>query len=123
MLQERLSLVCVVDDDDSMRESLPGLLAELGYAARAFASAPEFLASDALDRTRCLILDVAMPEMTGPELQLELLRQGRDIAIIFITARSDEKIRAEVLAKGAVAFLLKPFTESELTSALAAAAL
>lgn len=111
----------VVDDDESVRESLPDLLKELGYPVRAFVSAAEFLASGALDQTRCLILDVAMPGMTGPELQGELLRQGRKVPIIFITAQGDDKIRSAVLAKGAVAYLLKPFTEAQLRAALASA--
>jgi FixJ family two-component response regulator len=115
------SWVSVVDDDESVRESLPDLLRELGFSARAFASAAEFLSSGALDQTRCLILDVAMPGMTGPELQRELLRQGRKVPIIFITAQGDDKVRSAVLAKGAVAYLLKPFTEAELRGALASA--
>jgi FixJ family two-component response regulator len=113
--------VAVVDDDESVRESLPDLLNELGFPARAFVSAVEFLASGALDQTRCLILDVAMPGMSGPELQRELLRQGRNVPIIFITAQGDDKIRSAVLANGAVGYLLKPFTETEIRSALAAA--
>jgi FixJ family two-component response regulator len=115
-------LVFVVDDDESMRESLPELLKELGFEARAFASAIELLASGVLKRGEYLILDVAMPGMSGPELQLELIRRGQDVPIIFITARGEDKIREEVLANGAVAYLLKPFTELELTAALAAAA-
>ncbi|HEY6456252.1 MAG TPA: response regulator [Steroidobacteraceae bacterium] len=115
------SWVSVVDDDESMRESLPDLLGELGFASRAFASAGEFLESDALEQTRCLILDVAMPGMSGPELQRELLRQGRNIPIIFITAQGDDKVRSAVLEDGAVAYLLKPFTEAELRAALTAA--
>jgi FixJ family two-component response regulator len=95
-------LVSVVDDDESIRESLPDLLKELGFEARAFAAAAEFLASDALDQTRCLLLDIAMPGMSGPELQRELLRQGRAIPIIFITAQGDEKVRAALLSTGAV---------------------
>jgi len=114
-------LVFVVDDDESMRESLPELLKELGFEARAFASAIELLASGVLERSEYLILDVAMPEMSGPELQLELIRRGYDVPIIFITARGDDKVRDEVLGNGAVAYLLKPFTELELTTALAAA--
>jgi FixJ family two-component response regulator len=114
-------LVFVVDDDESMRESLPELLKELGFEARAFASAIELLASGVLERSEYLILDVAMPEMSGPELQLELIRRGHDVPIIFITARGDDKVRDEVLGNGAVAYLLKPFTELELTTALAAA--
>jgi FixJ family two-component response regulator len=117
----RRACVAVVDDDESVRESLPDLMRELGFATRAFASATEFLASDTLDQTECLILDVAMPGMSGPELQWELAQQGRKIPIIFITAQGDEKIRSTVLERGAVAYLLKPFTELELRSALAAA--
>lgn len=113
--------VSVVDDDESVRESLPDLLSELGFASRAFASGAEFLQSDLLHQTRCLILDVAMPGMSGPELQRELLQRGMNIPIIFITAQGDEKVRAVVLANGAVAYLLKPFTEAELRCALAAA--
>jgi FixJ family two-component response regulator len=113
--------VSVVDDDESVRESLPDLLSELGFASRAFASAAEFLQSDALSQSRCLILDVAMPGMSGPELQRELLQRRINIPIIFITAQGDDKIRSTVLERGAVAYLLKPFTELELRSALAAA--
>ena len=115
------SWVSVVDDDESVRESLPDLLKELGFPAKAFASALEFLASGALDQTRCLILDVAMPGMSGPELQRELLKLCRKIPIIFITAQGDDKIRSAVLANGATAYMLKPFTEAELRAALAAA--
>jgi FixJ family two-component response regulator len=115
------SWVSVVDDDESVRESLPDLLGELGFASKAFASASEFLESDAADQTSCLILDVAMPGMSGPELQRELLRRRKKVPIIFITAQGDEKVRSVVLANGAVAYLLKPFTETELRSALAAA--
>jgi FixJ family two-component response regulator len=115
------SWVSVVDDDESVRESLPDLLEELGFASKAFASATEFLESNAADQTSCLILDVAMPGMSGPELQRELLRQRKRVPIVFITAQGDEKVRSVVLANGAVAYLLKPFTETELRSALAAA--
>ena len=111
----------VVDDDESVRESLPDLLNELGFAARAFASAAEFLASDALDQTRCLLLDIAMPGMSGPELQSELARRQWAAPIIFITAQSDEQVRPALLSRGAAGYLLKPFTEWELRSALAAA--
>jgi FixJ family two-component response regulator len=114
-------LICVVDDDESVRESLPTLLEQLGYDVLAFASAEAFLASDAIDRARCLILDVAMPGMSGPELQLELRRRGREIPVIFITAQSDEALRARVLAQGAVAYLIKPFLDQALIDALAVA--
>jgi FixJ family two-component response regulator len=116
-----LLLVSVVDDDESVRESLPDLLREFGFAAQAFSSAEEFLASDCLDRTRCLILDVAMPGMTGPELQLELARRGKTIPIVFITAHVDEAVRQGLIARGAVDCLFKPFTETALLQAIEAA--
>ena len=115
------SLVSVVDDDQSVRESLPDLLREFGYAARAFSSAEEFLASGVVDVTRCLILDIAMPGMSGPELQRELTRRRSGIPIIFITALGDETVRPRVLAHGAVECLFKPFSETALLGALNAA--
>jgi FixJ family two-component response regulator len=115
------SLVSVVDDDESVRESLPDLVRELGFAVEAFSSAEAFLASAALAQTRCLILDIAMPGMTGPELQRELTRRGQPIPIVFITAQSDDAIRRRVLAQGAVACLFKPFSETALLEALNAA--
>lgn len=108
------SLVSVVDDDESVRESLPGLLQELGFAARAFSSAEEFLASGCIDQTNCLILDIAMPGITGPELQQELKIRGQPIPIIFITASRDEAVRRRALAKGAIACLFKPFSDTAL---------
>jgi FixJ family two-component response regulator len=116
-MQQR-ALISVVDDDVSSRESLPDLLQTLGYAAMPFACAEEFLASDALADTQCLILDVSMPGMSGPELQCELSRRGLNIPIIFITAHCDRVLRAELLARGAVACLFKPFSEQDLRSAL-----
>lgn len=113
-----LPLVSVVDDDESVRESLPDLLNELGYSARAFSSAKEFLVSDELHRTDCLILDIAMPEMTGPELQHELRSRGPHIPIIFITAHADETTRPRVMNDGAVECLSKPFSEIDLINAL-----
>jgi FixJ family two-component response regulator len=115
------SLVAVVDDDESVRESLPDLLLELGFAARAFASAEEFLASDCLGQTRCLILDVAMPGMSGPDLQRELARRRQEIPIVFITAHADESVRPRLVERGAVACLLKPFSGTALLDALRAA--
>jgi FixJ family two-component response regulator len=111
-------LVSVVDDDESVRESLPDLLNEFGYSVRAFSSPLEFLASDALEQTRCLILDVAMPGMTGIELQAELKQRDSQIPIIFITATRDETIRARVVELGAAACLTKPFTEADLLEEL-----
>ena len=96
------SLVSVVDDDESVRESLPDLLKEFGYVARTFSSAEEFLASDCIDRTKCLILDVAMPDMTGPDLQQELKLRRQEIPIVFITASRDETVRAQLLEQGTV---------------------
>jgi FixJ family two-component response regulator len=118
MIKETTGLLAVVDDDESVRESLPELLRELGFTTQAFASAEEFLSSPDADATRCLILDIAMPGMTGPELQQELLRRGSDVAIVFITARVDEGMRQQLLAQGAVACLFKPFSEHELRAAL-----
>lgn len=115
------AIVSVVDDDESVRESLPDLLKELGFAAQAFASAEEFLQSGDVAATRCLILDVGMPGMSGPELQRELTLLGQDIEIIFITAQADETLRRQLLARGAVACLFKPFSEQELRAALTAA--
>jgi len=83
-------LVSVVDDSESVRESLPDLLRELGYSVRVFSSAEEFLASDCVGETKCLILDIVMPGMTGPDLQKELTVRGQEIPIIFVTAQSDE---------------------------------
>jgi len=114
-------LISVVDDDASMRESLPDLLVALGYATQAFASAEEFLASDAMDGVRCLILDVAMPGTSGPELHRELRARGHTIPVIFITAQLDDGLRPSLLEQGAVECLFKPFSERELRQALQAA--
>jgi FixJ family two-component response regulator len=111
-------LISVVDDDESVRESLPDLLKEFGFDAQAFSSAEEFLASDSVNLTSCLLLDVAMPGMTGPDLQKELTIQRRDIPIVFITAHRDETVRPRLLAQGAVECLFKPFTETDLLAAL-----
>lgn len=111
----------VVDDDASVRESLPDLLEELGFDARAFSSAEEFLASGEVCDTDCLVLDVAMPGMTGPDLQSELALREHRIPIVFITAGSDETVRERVLANGAVAYLLKPFSDTALNDAIHAA--
>ena len=115
------SLVSVVDDDESVRESLPDLLREFGFAAEAFSSAEAFLASDVVRETSCLLLDVAMPGMSGPELQQELIRRRRDIPIVFITGGGDESVRPRLLAEGAVECLFKPLSETALLDALNAA--
>jgi FixJ family two-component response regulator len=115
------SLVSVVDDDESVRESLPDMLRQFGFAAESFASAEAFLASDVVGRTSCLILDVAMPGMSGPELQRELANRRWSIPIVFITASGDNTIRARAVADGAVECLFKPFSETALLDALNAA--
>ena len=112
------SLVSVVDDDESVRESLPDLLREFGFAVRAFSSAEEFLASDCVEQTKCLILDIGMPGMTGPELQQELKQRGQKIPIVFITAQRDEAIRSQLLGQGAIDCLFKPFSDTALSDAL-----
>src|SRR3712207_4780802 len=114
-------LVSVVDDDESVRESLPDLLMEFGFSAQAFSSAEAFLASDCISRTRCLILDVAMPGMTGPDLQRELARRGQQIPIVYITAHRDERVRPRLIEQGAVECLFKPFSEAALQKALSSA--
>jgi FixJ family two-component response regulator len=114
-------LVSIVDDDESVRESLPDLLRELGFAARAFSSAEEFLASEFIGETRCLILDIVMPGMSGPDLQRELALRRKHIPIVFLTAHADETIREQLLAQGAVACLFKPFSETALLEAITAA--
>lgn len=111
-------LVSVVDNDGSVRESLPDLLTQFGFAARAFSSAEEFLASDCVDQTRCLLLDVAMPGMTGPDLQQELIRRRQGIPIIFITADRDMIIRQRLIEQGAVECLFKPFSDMALLEAV-----
>ena len=114
-------LVSVVDDDQSVRESLPDLLREFGFAVAVFSSAEEFLASDSIDRTQCLILDIAMPGMSGPDLQRELMLRRQKVPIVFITALRDETAGPRLLQQGAVACLLKPFSETALMDAINAA--
>lgn len=111
-------LISVVDDDESVRESLPDLLREFGFAAQTFSSAEEFLESQHILQTRCLILDIGMPGMTGPELQRELKRRRTEIPIVFVTAQRDEAMRQRLLKLGAVECLLKPFSDTALLQAL-----
>jgi FixJ family two-component response regulator len=113
--------IAVIDDDESVRESLPDLLRQYGYTASEFASAEDFLESELLSQTRCAILDIAMPGMSGPDLQRELARRGCGIPIVFITGNRDEAIRRLMLEKGAVACLFKPFSADDLLGAVEAA--
>lgn len=113
-----LSVVSVVDDDESLRESLPDLLKEFGFASRVFSSAEEFLTSDVVSETRCLILDIAMPGMCGPDLQHELKRRRLAIPIVFITAHRDNGVRSRMLEEGAVECLFKPFSDTALLTAI-----
>lgn len=111
-------LISVVDDDESVRESLPDLLREFGFEAQTFSSAEEFLASESLADTKCLLLDVAMPGMTGPDLQRELTLRDQEVPIVFITAQRDASIRLRLIAQGAVECLFKPFEPTDLLQAL-----
>lgn len=114
-------LVSVVDDDESVRESLPDLLRQFGFAAEAFSSAEAFLASAVVSETSCLLLDIAMPGMSGLDLQQELTHRERNIPIVYITAHGDSTDRPRLLARGAVECLFKPFSEAALLDALNAA--
>jgi FixJ family two-component response regulator len=115
------SLVSVVDDDESVRESLPDLLRQFGFAVQAFSSAEEFLSSDFVGRTKCLVLDVAMPGMSGPDLQRELMNRRQEIPIVFITAHGGETVRPRLIGEGAVECLSKPFSDTALLEAVNAA--
>jgi FixJ family two-component response regulator len=114
-------LISVVDDDESVREALCGLLRSVGFAVNAFASAEEFLTSDRFRRANCLILDVRMPGMSGIELQRQLVADHSEVPVIFITAHDDAAMRAEALRDGAEAVLIKPFSEEALLDAIHAA--
>lgn len=119
-VEAKRPLLCVVDDDESVREALPDLLGEFGYASLAFSSAEEFLASGQVRHADCLILDVAMPGMTGPELHQELKRRGHATPVIFITAHTDPALFPRLIEQGAVACLFKPFSDVALRDAVIA---
>jgi FixJ family two-component response regulator len=116
----RGSVVAIVDDDESIRESLPNLVGALGYVARAYSSAEDFLASD-VGEIDCLVVDIKMPGMSGPDLWQELKRRGYDIPLIFITAQKDETVRASLGNRDIVSCLFKPFSDTSLLEALKAA--
>jgi FixJ family two-component response regulator len=115
------SIVMIVDDDNSIRKSVRRLMKAFGVAVETFASAEEFLGSDRLDKTSCLILDVHMPGMNGLELQKRLVASGSAIPIIFITAFSNDDARAQAMNAGAVGYLAKPFDDEELLNCIHAA--
>jgi len=115
------SLLSVIDDDESVRESLPDLLSELGFGARVFCSAEDFLDSDCRVQTKCLILDIGLPGMSGPELQRVLTARRESIPTIFITAQENPQVRQRLLEQGAVECLFKPFSDTALQAALCVA--
>jgi FixJ family two-component response regulator len=115
-------LISVVDDDQSVRESLARLIRSVGFGVQVFGSAEEFLSTYGSRQSDCVILDIRMPGMSGLELQRELLETDGDLPVIFITAHgSDEEVRARALAAGAVDYLLKPLREDEVLKAIDAA--
>jgi FixJ family two-component response regulator len=111
-------LISIIDDDEEMREATKGLLRSLGYQAAAFSSAEEFLQSDSLDNTDCLIADVQMPGLSGIDLQGRLIARGVQMPTIFITAFPEEGIRTRAMKAGAVGYLSKPFSEESLLRCL-----
>jgi FixJ family two-component response regulator len=117
----RTPLISIIDDDDAMRSSLENLIRSVGLRARGFSSAEEFLSSNQVPETHCLILDVRMPGMSGPELQRQMAVANSHLPIILITAHADDAQRTQALEAGAVAFLHKPFYEGELLKAINAA--
>jgi FixJ family two-component response regulator len=116
-----IPLISIVDDDDAHRSSLENLIRSVGLRAQGFSSAEAFLSSTHAHDTRCLVLDVRMPGMSGPELQRQMAVANSRIPIIFITAHEDDSQRSQALEAGAVAFLHKPFYEEELLNAIDAA--
>ncbi|HEY3835459.1 MAG TPA: response regulator [Bryobacteraceae bacterium] len=116
-----VSLVGVVDDDESVREAVSSLLRSAGYRCSVFPSAKAFLASDTLEATDCMVLDVRMPEVTGPELQSKLRAMNSAVPVIFVTAHADDEVRARASLGGATAFLNKPFSEDALLDAIRSA--
>ena len=119
--QVKTKMVAIVDDDDSMRSALQGLLKAVGLPAQAFASGEEFLKSGQRQNTACLIADIRMPGMSGLELQAQLNADHCRIPIIFITAHGDEKMRMQALRAGAVEFMAKPFNDEALLESVRAA--
>ncbi len=120
MVGER-PLISVVDDSESVRESIPDLLEQFGFDARVFGSAETFLASGAVSSTNCLLLDVGLPGMSGPDLHHALTLTGHSIPTVFITAQREASLGQRLIAAGAVACLFKPFSDDALFDAITAA--
>lgn len=118
MTLAKVPMISIVDDDRSLREATRGLVRSFGYGVDTFASAEEFLRSDQVNDTSCLILDINMPGLSGIELQDQLIARGNHMPIIFITAVPEEAVRAKALKAGAVGFLSKPFREEWLIDRL-----
>src|SRR5882757_3387978 len=115
-----VSLIGVVDDDEAIRDSLSMLLESAGYRCAVFPSAEAFLASGSVDQTDCMVLDVRMPGMSGPELQSKIRESNGAVPVIFVTGQADEELRTRALKDGAVAFLNKPFSDEDLLDAICA---
>ena len=111
-------VISIVDDDESMREAVKGLMKSWGYTAEVFASAEEFLSSRRVPRTACLIADVMMPGMTGPELHRHLVAAGKTIPTVLITAHADDSVRERALANGIIGYLSKPFSDEDLLACI-----
>jgi FixJ family two-component response regulator len=111
-------VISIVDDDDSMRDALVGLVRSLGHDARGFASAEDFLACDDLDRFSCAITDIQMPGMSGFELKRRLDERHGTLPVIMITARSEPGVREKAMSSGAAFFLRKPFETETLVACL-----
>ena len=114
-------LIAVVDDDASVREAIMSLMRALGFIAETFPSAEDFLKSDGLQRTSCLIADVRMPGMSGLELYRHLVASGKPIPTVLITAHSDDGVRARALKAGIICYLTKPFHEDDLLGCICSA--
>jgi len=117
-MSEMRCLISIVDDDESVRESLPDLLRELGFRVEAFSSAEMFLTSPCVGETSCLVLDVVLPGMSGVDLRTELLRLGFQIPVVYITAQSDPQMRPKCVEQSRVAYLVKPFSDVALETAV-----
>jgi FixJ family two-component response regulator len=115
---QKRPMISIVDDDAAVREATHDLVRSLGYSAATFASAEDFLESEKLDTTDCVIADVQMPGLSGIDLQQRLLADGRNLPIIFITAFPDERTRKRALGAGAIGFLSKPCREELLIGCL-----